>query len=585
MLLPILVSVLPVFSEPATSSGPASTDLLRFVPRDALLVAHTAPLDTLRADVRANAWWQLATDPTFASLWQHVEAQNAELASQLDGLDPRVLCESIHGQTAMFVASDATLDHATIGFLVEPGADATGFDAFVSAVRTKVSVHLRAEQDSHAGITYELWGSKSSDTDVATGDDPSGVAFVRCGGVAALLVDEDASELRAAAHGLIDRVQAGGVEPSMATHPGLLEARGQAHGQARAEFFLDLAPIGRKALAEAGSDDAGGRWVRELGLADMRWVHARADFGSGENLDLEVAVKLSPTGALTSWLSALHVPSSKLHAKIPADAVGLSLAGFDVHGLWNDVWATFGRVDEQEQASAQRQLAQVSQAMGGLDFERDVISQFSGEFASFTLEVPKEEAAAVLGMGMFGGVTEAQLDGLPSLGEVFVIGVRDPLALEGTLEELFGLIGIGELIASDDVEGQEVYYAELGDSARMSWWFGNDCVALSAYPTALRKTVVHAGKTGAPSAATDPRFAKALAENSDACSLSIASTPTMIKSVGGVVQYLMSMEDAALAGAVSAVDWKALVDRYVKGTTTCTVRHQGGELRMHLRTR
>ncbi|MBI5433342.1 MAG: hypothetical protein HZA52_10985 [Planctomycetes bacterium] len=584
MLLPILVSVFPVFSDPATSSVAASADLLRFVPRDALLMARTAPLDTLRADARANAWWQLATDPTFAALWQHIGEQNAELTSQLDGLDPRALCDSIHGQAAMFVASDATLDHATIGFLVEPGADATSFDAFVSAVRAKVGVHMRAEQDSHGGITYELWGSIPSDTDVGQDDDPSGVAFVRCGGVAALLVDEDGTELRAAAHGLIDRVQAGGVEPSMETHPGLLEARGRAHGQARAEFFLDLAPIGRKALAEAGEDE-GGRWVRELGLADMRWVHARADFGSGENLDLEVAVKLSPTGALTSWLGALHVPSSKLHAKIPADAVGLALVGFDVHGLWNDVWATFGRVDEKSKTEAQSQLAKASQAMGGLDLERDVIGQLSGEFASFTLEVPKEEAAAVLGMGMFGGVTEAQLDGLPSLGEVVVIGVRDPLALEGTLEELFGMIGIGELIASDDVEGQEVYYAELGDAARVSWWFGSDCVALSAYPTALRKAVVHAGQSGAPSATSDPRFAKALAENSDACSLSIASTPTMIKSVGGVVQYLMSMEDPTLAGAVSAIDWKALVDRYLKGTTTCTVRHQTGELRMHLRTR
>lgn len=583
LLLPLVVSVVPSFVVPPAS---ADTDLLKLVPRDSFFVVQCAPLDTLRADARANAWWQFATDPAFAPLWKQFDELHENVVHDLEGFDPRVLFDAIHGPVALYVSAPGKLDDAVIGLLVSPGGDTQTFDKLFGQVRDHAAADSTLQRVTQDGVEYDLLVEKPSSSETTHELHPDVVAFLRCNGIAAMLVDHDEVRARTAAGALIQRIRGTSSDANFASHPGLLEARGRTGGPARAELFLDLGPVSREigADAEAGSSEQ--RMLTELGLNDMRWVHARCDFAAGENLDVEIAAKLSETGALTAWLGSLHAPSAKWIAHVPKDASALGFVGVDVHGLWNEVWATFGRVEKEQTAQFRAQLDMGAQAMGALDIERDLIGQFSGEFAQFSLAVPNEEAQAVLRTQLGAAPNAAALaERLPAVGEVYLVGVRDPRALEGTLESLFGMVGLGESIDSDVLDGNEIYYAEIADGVRFSWWFGSDCVALSLYPTALRKAIAHLGTDAAPSAATDPRFAKILADNSDACALSVCSTPEMLKAAGHAASMLATFGDDEDGLDLSGLDWQGLVDRYLKGTTVCTLRRQGGEMRMHFRTR
>lgn len=578
MLLPLLVTILPSFADPALASTAepvaSEVDILRLVPREAFLVARTAPLDTLRADLAGNAWWQLLQDPALASLGEGIDELEAHVANELEGLDPRDLLASIHGQVAVYVAAGASFDDPGFGLVFEPGQEAQPFRELFATLRSKAALGADAKQGTHRGVSYELLVERSSDAGSSGGGGT--LAFVEHAGVVAWLGDDDEAGARAAAQGLIERLQrAGGA--SMAEHPGLAAARARTHGPTRAELFVDLTQVSRKIAADAEAGTSEERMIRELGLDRLEWLHARADVAAGESLDLEIAVSLPREGALASWLGALHAPSAKLLAKIPQGAAALGLVGFDVQRVWSDAWASFGRVDGAASAKARAEMQAGAQAFLGLDVERDLIGQLSGEFAQFAVEVPAAEVGALLGLALGDGATPAG----PALGEVHVIGLTDPLALEATVEGLIERFGFGEMIGEEEVAGQELAYVELGEGARFSWSFGPDCLMLSVSPTALQRALEHAAKPEAPSAATDPRFARVLAENSDAAMLSVASTPLTLKALGGVLELAASLD----SDVPSLGDWSGLVDRYLRGALTSTLRYANGEVRLHLRAR
>lgn len=577
MLLPLFATVLPTLSGAANV---AEADLLRLVPRDAFLVARTAPLDTLRADLASNAWWQLLHDPAFQPLCSKFDEMHGEIARELDGFDPRDLLASVHGQVAFYVLTDADFDEPSFGLLVEPGADAEPFRKLQATLRTKIGAHADAKTANHAGVGYELLVERSSGAagDAPADDDANTLAFVEYSGVVAWLADDDEAGARAAAQGLIERLQ-GRAPAHFGQHPGLIAARSRTHGPTRAEFFLDLATISRKIASEAGSGTTEARLVRELGLDRMEWLHARADVGVGENLDLEIAVKLPSDGGITTWLGALRAPNPKFLAKIPQGVGGFGAGGFDLPRLWNDAWASFQRIDAKNAATARQQMQVAAQSFTGLDVERDVISQFTGDYAHFAVDVPAEEVSALLGV-----TKAADASGKPNgraFGEVHVIGLRDPLAFEATLDGLIERFGAAEMIGEEEVAGHEVYFLELGEHARFSWSFGDDCVFLSPSQTAMTTALEHAAKPDAANVAQDPRFAKMIDQEKDAIAFSIASTPATLSSLATVLELVADMQP----GVPTLEDWPATVESYFKGNLTSSVRIANGELRVQLRAR
>ncbi|MCK6444896.1 MAG: hypothetical protein L6Q99_00750 [Planctomycetes bacterium] len=576
MLLPLFATVLPTLSGAANGT---EADLLSLVPRDAFLVARTAPLDTLRADLASNAWWQLLHDPALQPLCSTFDEMHGEIARELDGFDPRDLLAAVHGQVAFFVAADPAFDEPTFGILVVPGADAEPFRKLQATLRTKIGAHADAKPANHAGVGYELLVERpSSAASDAPGDDANTLAFVEHSGVVAWLVDDDEVGARAAAQGLIERLQ-GRAPANFGQHPGLIAARTRTHGPTRAEFFVDLAALSRKIASEAAAGTTAERVVRELGLDRLEWLHVRADVGAGENLDFEIAVKLPSDGAITTWLGALRAPSSTFLAKVPQGVAGFGAAGFDLSRLWNDVWSSFQRIDAQSTAAARQQLQAAAQGLAGIDVERDVISQFTGEFAHFAVDVPADEVGALLGVA--GADTAAKDPNRRALGEVHIVGLRDPLGFEATLDGLIERFGASEMIGEEEVAGREVNFFELGQHARFSWSFGDDCVFLSPSQTALTKALEHAAKPDAVSAAQDPRFTKLIAEERDSIAFSVASTPATLSALATVLELVADVQP----DVPTLADWPATVERYFKGNLTSSVRITNGEVRVQMRAR
>ncbi len=603
MLLHTLLAVAPLLhSDPRVTTE--QIEPLRAVPRDAFVVLSCAPLDAMRADAARNAWSQFFHDESMSGAWKKLEGLHEKVAKHEPNLDPKKFFESIHGRIAGFARAG---DEGALqfGFVIEPGAQHADFDAALAGLIGRVGAELERTTANRAGVELAFYAKPETSTAPANSKrhhDPDQFATFTVGGFTVCLCGTDRENLVELANGMVDRIHGSDPSGGLDSSAALAAARKNAGSNGRIECFVDLATVMSKFVHKSKDDAKSQKLLDALGVNELRWAYASGDFGAGEDLDLSIDVKLPEKGAIADWIQCLKPYNAPFALALPRDSERISLANIDLYGLWKSVWTTMSELEPTKTKQARASLDAETKMLGGVDLEKDVISQITGDFATFDVTVPAGEwkTSAMLPSEIGDAKTKEKLDSIGgTVGSAFLIGLRDSSAVEALVEKLLAMAGMSEKLDSEEVAGTEVHFVEM-PMGKISWCFVGQGACISVYPTAMKALLEHLAAKTSPSVLDNARFQPVLAKHKDASIVSVCGTPETLKMLGHSMDAMHALgatlhgaegndEDSDDEGfdAIQGFTWPsaAVIDRYFKGTMVSTVRLKDGALRVNFSTR
>jgi hypothetical protein len=602
MLLTALLLSTSLWTSPSRPVA-GENDPLHAAPKDALVVLRCSALDGFRADGEKNAWCKFLHDPAFAPAWTAL-TNHLEAARRDSGIDLRSLASAVHGRVVGFLRRGASEGEFQVGLLVEPGGKREQFDLLVAPLLAKAANGAELSKRSHADVEVAIYSRTK--TASKHGHDFSFAVF-DCDAFKAVVASSTAESTFELARDVIERLRGNDPSGGIDSNAEFLDARKSAGSTGRIEAFVDLHAVIGVSQRKHPSSEKDRKVMSALGVDEMRWIHATCDFGEGEDLDLGVEVKLPEQGGIGRALGCLQPFDRGFARSVPRDAIAFSLFGLDVPALWDSIFATVGEIAPEEAKEAKEQVAMQGQALG-LDFEKDLIRQFSGKFAQFEIEVPAGEWKALDAVTSDAGVDPEKVAAASSVGRAYVVGFKDPLAVEGFVESVLGMLGMAERLDSEKVDGETVQFIDAPPLGKVSWCFLDDRAVVSLYPTALRAALAQVAKKDSPSVLDNPRYAPQLARYSSAFGLTVAGTPETLKAIGAGIALVKSIGPAVAMQAIvdenssehggrkhhddaleilSRIDWPSAdsIDRWFRGSTVFALRRQGGVLRINLSAR
>lgn len=580
----------PSMESPAART--AARDALELLPVGTVLVVGVSDLDGVRRAGGENRWVDFLTDERVRPLTEHLFgalrqglAQDADEAG-LD-LDPAEVLASVHGSVHFFVAPAGDQMEPSLGFLVDPGADGTDFAAFFE--------QLTAHFASHADFTIEELenGELAS---LRTEGELDHTVLLRTDGVYAFLGARGRDAALDVAGEIVQRAGGRGEGPGLARGEALSAARDAVgRGTRHAELFVDLDQLMH--VTGAGDDvDAQTRQVLELlGLDQVDWVYARAGLGAGETLDVEVAVELPPEGRLREWLDLFGPRPTDLAARwVPAQADSIALCRYDLHGLFRSVLDVVRKQSTDAYRQVRGGMDMMSRNMG-VDLEKDLLEQLTGEFVSFGVQVPEHEALGAMGLAAAGiqGLSDRALH----RGSATVIGLRRPERVESFLDQVLTLSGADEMVSLESFQGRTIFV--LGDAdagVTVQWSFVEGGVVVSSYPSAMRAALRRASASEEPGALDAEKWKRALAGAGSSSAVSVADTRTSMRAglaLAATLRGLLGAQMSAFgdsglgAPAFLKAPWPdpATADDHFSGTVLFALRRGAGSFGFSLRAR
>ncbi len=575
---------------------PARDYLLALAPPDAMAVAALGDMDEIRAGIKKNAWLRFARDEEVAALVGHFEGLfGGELRpdwGQLDelGFDPSEFLASLSGSAVLFSdVPGGNPDDMVLGLLVELGEDREPFHELVE----KLLDRSRAEGATVTGGEYQ----GASVTAVSPPDDDEGAAYLaELGDVIAVVASGDREAALARVRGVVDRWSGASEGGSLLSNETYQLARSRSSFDPQLEVFVDLSVFWKHLMASGELDQAPPMLAAEL--ERIGWVRCAGRLGEGEETDLEVLLGAPEDGLFAAVASLLGGVPVDLVERIPRNAKGVITMSIDFAGagaLAKDLAREFDPESYQEMQAG----LQLTQALG-VDVEEDVLSELTGEFASFSIEVPAQESLLGAAGGVLRGLSGSSV--APTYGRVFMLGVRDTASVSATLERITGSVLSQDAGAEDHVEsvfGHEVHAANLWEglvSIRMYWSAIEGALLLSMQPTALREALrmttddgIGIGENGV--------FASVIEENRRASALAITDTAA---SLGVLLDTLRSLSSGIkLASALTGkpidemlpigpdTPWPdiSVVDRYFGGVSFKAFEWSDGAMRLHIASR
>jgi hypothetical protein len=275
--------------------------------------------------------------------------------------------------------------------------------------------------------------------------------------------------------------------------------------------------------------------LERVGLSEVRWAYAAADIGPDEALDLSLMAHL-PDGSLLKQAAGLCGPAPvELLSLAPPEALSAAVGSFDVNGLYQLVLGAVRELAPDGYVQMRAQIDMVKKGMG-IDFERDLLAQMTGQFASFEVRVPPSEAP-VLTASVFGGSVPSVLQ---RSGAVYV-GLKNPAVVERMVAQSLELGGLDQMVEREQFQGRWTYRLELPGQV-LAWSFADKQFVLAESRTALRTALSRLGSTGSPSLASEARYQEALARHPQASFVSVADSKgaaaAMLGATGMIVQIL-----------------------------------------------
>ena len=600
MILPLLLALSPLQLTPPQ----APADPLACVPADAVLAISITELDSLRADGRENAWVRLLLDEAFDPTWEVLRQSEGWTQGFNDnetGVDPLELLASIHNSLTVFLveAPPDSPDNYTGGLVIDPGADRAEFELLLAElVASKVDDSVFSSE-THAGAELVLM------EDVKRQE---AVLVVRLDWLVILLSGRSGQALQEAGRSAVDRFGARGTSPSLASSPLLAEARSGDTAPGRMEFFLNTHALMSAAPAEGledFEDEDSQAVLRALGLSQMTWVHAWMDLGAGERSDFELSLRLPDEGYVRTWASFFQPAPVHLAALIPEDSSSVQVFGYDLWALYQSIWDLVEEVFPEQYEQARMQLDGLGQAIGGVDLEQDLLAQFTGAVASFTMTVSEDEWRAAqpdLLEILAGEVTPDLL-----YGQAVLVELRDGDLLELTIEDLMGFAGMAGgfdpmEIEFEDFAGREIQSLELPFGGVLHWCFDDDLLVVSTFPTTVRAVLSLREAEGLGSALQDETLAPFFEREAQAASIGLADSRQLARIMFGSLELMQSILKGGAALEADrddmqepeADEWQladlplpaaGVADRYLAGTMLSTLRVEGSVFTLRYATR
>ncbi len=601
------------------AAAESASSLARLAPKDAFFLLQARNLDALRADFEAGAWYGLYQDDEVKGLrgWFEDALRKAKdaKASKEGGsaLDPWELARSVHGSAASFGVIHKGEKEPVIGVLVDPGEPRGPFEDLAAKFldERKHEPGTVETTEEYAGVelrTFETTSAKKAekadpkkpkedDEESEADDEPAADAekkagyfvYFETGGVAAFVLSEERERLLETVHGIVDRASgkdpSGGVEGA----PSLSQARASVAKPGRIECFVDLAAVMEIAKAEKYSKEEEQKILSILGVDDLRWLYGSADLGKGENVAVDLSVKIPEKGYVHDWIGLLGKAPKEFAALAPRDSSAVSIANFDLFGLWQSAWKFSTELNEEGTQQARSEMEAGLAQVGAGDLEKSLLSQIDGRFLSFNVAIPEVEWKAQMPQAMQSSLGQSSGDAtVGHQGSAMVFGLREVQTVSRFVEEVLKGVGVFDSVKSEDFQGNQLHEFSPGPGPGIHWGFLKQGIVISQSPTAIRAAFRMETAERKDSALEKEAFKPLYDAHADAGVLGLATTADSLKAGLAAVQAMRTvammaargggLEDSPLAHLPSA----GAIDRHFKGTTATTVSRAGGVLHLQL---
>jgi len=459
----------------AAARGDRTEELVRALPRSSIGVVATAGWDDIRQRIARNAWAEFATQGHWRGmtklLTQSLDGPARSAASKIELAD---VLASIGGPVAGCIG---ITDYGWEGCcLVDAGSDGEAFDEMFRGVWDEI---VSTEKTS---AIHEYDGA--SILVVRTGGNDPHYGLFEDRGIYGALIHEDADSVLKRIVELIDRVRGEGEERGFLETQAYYQAN-KAHAGTPALRLVFNGESFFEALAKEFDDDQLGH-TTELGVFDIGWGYMNLDLGAGEDLDFSGGVSIPKDTLLGDFADLLGPVPTHLIDRLPAESTSVSLGNYDLFAAWQLFLDTMANYSPDGFDEIQDGLDQVRD-LWDIDVEEDVISQFTGNFASFTMPIPEGESGEQLeAMGLGEQLEAMGLGGLGSLDEggALLVEFEDPYMVEAALEQVLLVTGIGGMVEEIDYQGYTYQKVDLGASPLM-WGFTDDMFVYTSIPTPI----------------------------------------------------------------------------------------------------
>lgn len=502
-----------LLSAPCVAPTESVDRLWSAVPEDAWVAVATGSFDDWRKRWDAHAFGALLRDaqvqPLFKLAGQRLGALLEDARADLpedrrDLADPEAWFGALHGGLAAFLT---TVDGSSaVGLVVELPRSS---DELRSRFGRALDLWSRQADTLSSTRAYEGVSLRQFEARELAASDPlpDGAVYFEAADMACLIASDSVDAASKLAEGTLDRLAGRSSSDSLSTSRALREARGTGAAANGFELFVDVGALLRALDARTrqesaefglGRSAAAERVQQRLGLDKIRYLHAAASLGEGESADFEIALEL-PRGSLLSTLGGLVGPRPEaLLARMPSNCNAVQLGRVDLQGAWTAVQEMLRDADPHSYNDLRNSIEGMAQ-MTGLDFEKQLLAQLTGEFGSFQLPVPAAELSPIEAKLASSGVGQ---------GSAAVIGLEDVDAFQAGLEQALEMAGLASAVQSEQFHGRWIHELELGQQ-RVQWFFADNFAFVSAHPSALRGAIkVLEGKD--PGAVGVDRFAQLL---------------------------------------------------------------------------
>jgi|GEM_PF-5707338 len=477
-----LAALAPVQDAPPAAAVPVAPDasaLFQLVPDDAWFVAELASPAQLHDATRDNAWirWLFADRELDgfrlrggfgglaleefglpAGAAERLATALTARASELDDR-PAIARRVAEAANCLALFDGAVLVHAA------PGLGAG--DVFVAATRVPVGGRIAVERLAKI-LEMELAWTTKGRFEVATIG--AGALQVACRDDLVLLASSDAKgPTTAALLAAVRRVDGGDPSGPWRADYDALRATLPAGASCVGGFLVGGAM--EELVDEMALDPSvPPALVEDLALEEIGWVGFGLGMGAGANAALHLGVEMPDFGLVADVFDAFGIdPAAGLAQRMPADAIGVQLGGFDlaaVRVVVSDALMAYGLAGDLYAALA------VDEATEDLGFDPYALAleQFTGQLLTYTSGDPGRRERAMEMMLEVPGESPFDLFGV---GGTTMFEVRDGdqvrRLVEGTLDSVERDMGMA-LVERRTVDELSVY--DLSQLLQVPIWLG-----------------------------------------------------------------------------------------------------------------
>jgi hypothetical protein len=516
-------------------------------------------------------------------------------------VDPWEFCQSIHGSIAFFGVLQPGHGVPAMGLLFSPGEERGKFEEHFAKLQEKAKVESVSSVAEYAGVEISVYEPSpdakhedpaAEEEEIDEGSD-SGLevsAIFDAGDWAGMAAAGSRERLLEMVHGMIDRMS--GKDPSngFGGDEVLSAARASVSKPGRVEGFLNISKLMSLLKQENPPSEEEQHVIDALALDDLRWAYMNADVGAGEMVGAEFAVRLPDSGYLKEWFACFGPIPRDMAGLAPRASSSINLAQIDVWALYQSIWKLVRELDSDAAEQAHDQMTSTLQQMGGLDLEKDFLSQLDGRFSSFNIPVPLEEWRAALG-GF--DAEELTANQAPPSGSAMVIGLRDPETVSAFVKGLMTAVGMFGQVETEEFQGTTVFKMQGMGGAGSEWAFTKSTAVFSQYPTALRAALRMQGAEAKDSALENERYKPLYAAHAQASVLGLASTAESFKSgllalemigpllgMGMVQGFAEAGGEGELPNFFEHLPSAAAIERHFHGTLVSSLTRKSGVLHL-----